>query len=203
MKTKILAGTALTVAALLAHAAEPAWVTRSNQNAQVLLKVLAKYAPEGAGRLGVDGLDEEITDLSRDQYESARKDGTAAIVELEKRLKSETDSKVKQDLEILITAAQDNQRTAELQRKYFFPYRDVPRQIFFVVQQTLDPRVPAARQQKVLARLDKYAGITQGYRPFAELARERTLERIAADKNLIGPFKGQIEQSISETPALR
>ncbi len=201
--TRILAGAALAALALCLQAAEPAWVTRSNQDAAVLLKVIAKYAPEGAGRLGVDGLDEEITDLSRDQFEPSQRDTRAAIAELRKRLGAESDPKVKQDLEILITAAEDSVRSSELQRKHFFPFLDAARNIFFVVQQTLDPRVPAARQQKVVVRLDKYAGVAKGFRPFTELAKERTLERIAADRNLIGPYKGQVEQAIIEAPALR
>lgn len=36
------------------------WITRSNENSMVLLEVLARFSPEGAGQLGVDGLDEEI-----------------------------------------------------------------------------------------------------------------------------------------------
>lgn len=39
------------------------WVEKSDEHAQVVLDVLAKLSPEGAGRLGVDGLDEEISDL--------------------------------------------------------------------------------------------------------------------------------------------
>src|SRR5258706_15230616 len=201
--TRILAGTALAALAFCLQAAEPAWVTRSNQDASALLKVIAKYAPEGAGRLGVDGLDEEITDLSRDQFEPSQRDTRAAIAALRQRLGAESDPKVKQDLEILITAAEDNVRSSELQRKHFFPFLDAARNIFFVVQQTLDPRVPAARQQKVVVRLDKYAGVAKGFRPFTELAKERTLERIAADRNLVGPYKGQVEQAIIEAPALR
>src|SRR5258706_6578321 len=59
--TRILAGAALAALALCLQAAEPAWVTRSNQDAAVLLKVLGKYAPPGAGRLGVDWLEQRGT----------------------------------------------------------------------------------------------------------------------------------------------
>ena len=200
---RAMACAALASAALSLQAAEPAWVTRSNDNAKLLLQVFAKYAPEGAGNLGVDGLDEEITDLSRDPYEPFQRDTRAAIAEMEARLKTETDANVKQDLEILITAAQDNLRSGELNRKYFFRYTDVTRNIFGVVRQSLDPRIPAARQAKVLVRLDKYAGVAPGYRPFTELAKERALERIAADKSLLGPFKGQVEQAITDAPTMR
>jgi hypothetical protein len=64
---------ALLAGALLASAsigwAEPSppasaeWVARSNANATPLLEVLAKYAPETAAALGVEGFDAEVFDL--------------------------------------------------------------------------------------------------------------------------------------------
>ena len=194
---------ALTLTAAAEAPATQAWVERSNENAKLLLQVFAKYAPEGAGGLGVDGLDEQITDLSRDQFEPFNADARAAIAELEQRLAAETDAKIKQDLEILINSARDNLTTSALNRKHFFPFADVTGMMFGVVQQTLDPRIPPERQAKLLVRLAKYAGQADGFRPIAELAKERTLERIAADPKLMGPFKGEVEQALNDGSTLR
>ncbi|HXJ75906.1 MAG TPA: DUF885 family protein, partial [Candidatus Dormibacteraeota bacterium] len=188
--------------ACAAFAAEPAWVARSNTNAQLLLLLMAKYNPESASQLGVDGFDEQITDLSRDQFEPANADSRAAIAELQKRLAGEMDSKVKQDLEILIEAAQDRLRSRALNRKHFMPYVDVVSMVYGVTRATLDPRIPKARQQTLLVRLDKYAGLTNGFRPITDLAKERTLERIKADPALLGPFKGQVDQALNDGPTL-
>ncbi|OON59164.1 hypothetical protein B0920_24930 [Massilia sp. KIM] len=187
---------------LPAVAAEPAWVTKSNTNAKVLLNVLAKYSPETASNLGVDGYDEQIMDLSRDQFDASNRDLGAAIAELQKRLRSETDSKIRQDLQILIDKAQDQLKTAALQRKYFMPYQDLTRVVYGVVRATLDPRIPPARQRTLLARLDKYAGLAKGYRPITELAQERLQERLKANPKLLGPYKGEVEQSINDAPTL-
>ncbi len=110
-KSRALLG-ALIVAALSlpAAAAEPAWVTKSNASSKILLNVMAKYSPEGASGLGVDGYDEQITDMSRDQFEPSNRDLRAAVAQLRKQLKAETDPKIKQDLEILIGAAEDQMR---------------------------------------------------------------------------------------------
>lgn len=194
-----LLAAALTMPAL---AAEPAWVTKSNDNAKVLLNVLAKYSPEGASNLGVDGYDEQITDMSRDQFDATNRDLRAAIAELQKRMRVETDSKVKQDLQILIDKAQDNIKTNALQRKYFMPFDDLTGMIFGVVRSTLDPRIPKERQQTLLVRLDKYAGLAKGYRPVTDLAHERLQERLKANKNLLGPYKGEIEQALNDGPTL-
>ena len=187
---------------LPAAAAEPAWVTKSNTNAKVLLNVMAKYSPESASNLGVEGYDEQITDLSRDQFDAINRDTRAAIAELQKRLRVETDSKVKQDLQILIDKAQDQLKSSALERKYLMPYLDLTRMMFGVVRSTLDPRIPKARQQTLLARLDKYAGLAKGYRPVTDLAQERLQERLKANKNLLGPYKGEIEQSLNDAPTL-
>jgi len=197
LSTLLLAALSLPVIA-----AEPAWVTKSNENAKVLLNVLAKYSPEGASNLGVDGYDEQITDMSRDQFEANNRDLRAAIAELQKRMRSETDSKVKQDLQILIDKAQDSIKTNTLQRKYFMPFDDLTGMIFGVVRSTLDPRIPKARQQTLLVRLDKYAGLAKGYRPVAELAHERLQERLKANKNLLGPYKGEVDQALNDGPTL-
>jgi hypothetical protein len=190
------------LASLAAHSTEPAWVARSNDNAKLLLQLTAKYNPESASRLGVDGYDEAISDYTRDQYEPRSADLRLAIAEYQHRLADESDVKVKQDLEILITRAQNDLSSNALYHKYFFPFIDVTGLVFEVVQQTIDPRIPIARQQALVTRLEKYAGITNGYQQITELAKQRTLERIKADPQLIGPYRGEVEQAMSDCPTM-
>lgn len=202
-KAFILAiGLSAALASAGANATELPWVARSNDNAKLLLDVLGKYSPETASQLGVEGYDGAITDLSRDTYEAQNGDLSHAIAEYRQREAQEADPKVRQDLEILIGAARDNISSNTVNRKYFFPFTDVTGLVFGVVQQTLDPRIPLARQQKVVARLEKYAGIAKGYRPTTDLARERTLERIHADPALKGPFRDAVLQVINDAPTL-
>ena len=49
-----------------------AWIAVSNRHAQVLLDVLARFAPESAGQFGVTGLDEAVSNLSTENRLSAR-----------------------------------------------------------------------------------------------------------------------------------
>ena len=55
------------------------WVSKSNEHAKVVLEVLAKYSPEGAASLGVDGLDEQIFDLRPNVYERSMADTRAGL----------------------------------------------------------------------------------------------------------------------------
>lgn len=204
LTTPLRAGVLALICALAApsFAAEPAWVTKSNDNAKLLLNVMAEYSPESASSLGVDGFDEQITDFSRDQFEAQNRDLRAAIAEMTRRRKLETDPKIRQDLDILIGSATDQLRSSALQRKYFMPFNDLTQTMFEVVRQTLDPRIPKARQATLLVRLQKYAGQARGFRPATELAKERLQERLKADKNLLGPFKDEVEQSLNNAPTL-
>ena len=202
MSRKVLGALIVAALSLPAAAAQPAWVTKSNESAKLLLNVLAKYSPEGASGLGVDGYDEQITDLSRDQFEPSNKDMRAAIAQLQKQLKAETDPKIRQDLEILIGAVEDQMLSERLNRKYFMPFTDVTRMMFGVVRDMLDPRIPKERQKALLVRLQKYAGLAKGYRPLTVLADERLQERLKADNKLLGPFKTEVEQAINDSPTL-
>lgn len=200
---KTLLSTAVALAFTLpAGAAELPWVTKSNINAKLLLEEKARLAPETASGLGVDGYDDKITDLSRDSFEDEKRGTLAVVAELRKRLKAEPDAKIRQDLEILITSAEDGLRSSALERKYFLPFIDATGSIYGVVHDMLDPRISKQRQQALLVRLDKYAGLSKGYRPYTELARERLHERLKANPKLLGPFKGEVEQVLNDGPTM-
>ena len=59
-------------ATVAAPGAVPAWVTKSNELAQVWLEAQAKLSPESAGQSGLDGYDEGITDLAPGYQDRAR-----------------------------------------------------------------------------------------------------------------------------------
>ncbi|MDH3550426.1 MAG: DUF885 domain-containing protein, partial [Gammaproteobacteria bacterium] len=117
----LVAFLAMTVPAI----ADDDWVARSDANAQAVLEVMSKFSPEGAGRLGVDGLDEEIADLGPGIYERSLQATTGVLTELQQREALEKDPKVRQDLGILIKALEDNIRSSELRRDNMLPYYNI------------------------------------------------------------------------------
>src|SRR5262249_37411115 len=153
-----------------------AWIARSDENAQILLKTAAKYQPEGAGRQGVSGLDEQISQFPSDRRTKLKADTRQAISELQSRLAAEKDPLVKQDLEILITAAQRNLHGLELNEKYEMPYFNVTQLVFNGIRALLDDQVPPERRKAALVRLRKYTGMEPGYQPITEQAKARTAE---------------------------
>src|SRR3954463_10712307 len=103
------------------------WIARSNQNAQVLLDVQAKFAPEFAARTGVSGIDDRISDFNPGRRERQRQAIRQALALLEDRQKSERDANVAEDLAILVDAGKRQIRGSELQESLQVPYTNVPR----------------------------------------------------------------------------
>jgi hypothetical protein len=97
----------LTVPTTGSQSAPPAWIVESNQNAQVLVEAVARFLPEGAGQWGVNGLDDQILDLKPGFVDRQKQTAKDCIGTLRSRLTKAKDPRVRQDLEILINAAQD------------------------------------------------------------------------------------------------
>jgi uncharacterized protein (DUF885 family) len=177
------------------------WVEKSNEHAQIVLDALAKLSPEGAGQLGVDGLDEEISDLGPAIYERSRKISVDVLAELQHRLENESDSKVRQDLGILIKTVEDSVRSSDLNYEQMLPYYNINQTIFFGVRGIIDPQNSRDRYPAAIARLEKYAGITDGHTSYAELAKERSRERFAVE-GLVGPYRGEVEQDLERAETM-
>ncbi len=116
-------------------------VERSNDYSNLVLEELAKYSPEGAGRLGVDRLDAAIIDLEPGIHGRALQSSQRLLALLRGKLDVEKDRRVRQDLEILIRAVEDNIATAELERDDMLPYFNLNETIFGGVRALIDPQV--------------------------------------------------------------
>jgi uncharacterized protein (DUF885 family) len=177
------------------------WVEESNENAQVVLDLLAKLSPEGAGQLGIDGLDEEISDLGPGINERSRQMTVDVLAELQRRLEKTSDTKVRQDLGILIKALQDSIRSSDLNFEQMLPYYNINQTVFYGIRGILDPQNSRDRYPAAIARLERYAGIADGHKPFTELAKDRTKERFDVD-GLVGPYRGEVEQDLERAETM-
>jgi uncharacterized protein DUF885 len=176
----------------------PAWIAKSDANADVLLKVFARFAPEGAGQIGVSGLDEQVLDLQPRLYERGEAANKEALAELERRRAAEADPLVRQDLDILIQSAKDQIEGDALSRKYELTYFDVPLTIFRGLRSLLDDQIAPERRAAALVRLKKYAGDAPGTTPLTVLAEQRMRERLG-DTALLGPPRAEVEKNLGNT----
>ncbi len=176
----------------------PAWVTRSNQNAQILIDVEAKYAPEDAAEEGVQGIDDRITILSPDRHDKLQADLTAAREQLQTRLAAEKDALVRQDLQILIQSADRDIRNNDAVYKTFLPYTNVGLTIYSGVKILLEDQIAANRRPAAVVRLKKYTGLTQGFTAMTAAAEARFRERLKVP-GLLGPSKEEVEKDLGDT----
>ena len=207
LRNAFLSG-AVSVAAVLTLSAQtapppatgaPAWVARSNEHTRWLLQEQAKLSPEGAAAVGVEGYDDQITMLSADRRTRVRESLVRAGQELQRRLSTEKDPLVRQDLDILLDANRQGLRSFDLGQRLLLPYLNAPQSIFGGLRALLDDQVPPERRRAALVRLRKYTGAEPGVRPYTELALERLRERLS-QKELLGPFKDQVERDLSNIP---
>jgi len=173
------------------------WVEKSNENAAVLLDVMARFNPEQAAQLGVDGYDEQIIDLMPNLDKRSNAATEEALKTLTAQKEGEQNRAVAQDLEILIKAAKDGIRGTNLYRSYQLPYFNVPSIVFAGVRALLDDQIPAERRGSALVRLRKYAGHEEGTTAIATLAMQRTTERLG-EAGLKGPVKAEVEKDLND-----
>ena len=185
--------TLLAAFALNSQAAELDWIAASNQHAQILLELTARYSPESAASLGVEGYNEQVFDLKPRFTERQEADLAAAITKLESLRAGATDARVQQDIDILIGAARDQQTSSQLNRKHLLPFFDLPMAIFSGFQNLIDERVPKEQWKAAAVRLRRYVGRENGYEPITKLARDR-YEEAAKDSALIGPWVVEAQQ---------
>ncbi len=176
------------------------WVARSNQHAKILLDVMARLSPEDAGRTGIDGYDEAISDISsgfQDRAVRASRDAAARIAQL---VDCESDPQVKQDLQIMRETAEDNATGVELRRKHSLPYFNVGQTVFGGLRVLLDDQVAPERRKAALVRLRKYAGVEPGTTSWTTLAEQATRARMTTP-GLQWPAKAAVERALADSPS--
>jgi uncharacterized protein DUF885 len=178
-----------------------AWIATSNKNAQVLLDVMAKFGPEGAGQSGVSGLDEEVTRISDERAREQRDAVQAALTTLQARAKTEQNPMIRQDLEILMRSARNNLRAGQINQERLVPYINTTALVFGGLRSLLDAQVAPERRAAAVVRLRKYAGLVNGYDPIATQAMRYTQSKLGDAKRL-APAKAEIERDLANGPVL-
>ncbi len=166
-----------------------------------MVELLAKLQPEAASQFGVEGYDDQISDMSPGFVERQIKAIRVVHTELVRRLAAETDRRVKQDLEILVKAASDSIKEAELSNRLVVPYFSLDMLIFQSFRGLLDDQVSASRHPAALIRLRKYAGLEPGTKPISELAMAYVRGRLNHPK-LVAPIKSKIQKDLAQASFL-
>ncbi|CAD0356859.1 DUF885 domain-containing protein [Xanthomonas hortorum] len=174
----------------------PAWVQTSNGYAQILLTAQAPFQPEYASFFGVPGYDDQVIDLGPDNAARYRDAMSKARAALQAKLATERDANVRQDLQIMIGAAEQNIEGSELNERYLLPWNDAPQLVFSGLNGLLSDQTVPERRAKALDRLKRYVGLVPGSTPTTTLARKRYEEQLG-NKALLQPTEREVEQALA------
>ena len=181
-----------------AAAEAPAWVARSDENARVLLDVMARFTPERAAGFGMSGLDEQILDLEPGREERLRAALESVLSTLEARRAQEPAGPVRQDLDILVESARRQLEGNALNERLVVPYVDAPQVVFQGLRGLLDDQVAPDRRKAALVRFRRYVGLEAGRTPLLELAAARTRAGLA-NTSLQPPVKVEVEKNLGNS----
>jgi len=176
-----------------------AWVEKSNRYAKPALDMIGRYAPEFAAQIGVEGVDEEISDIRPGYVDRQIEEMQGLISGYRRDLETEDDERIRYDLVILIGALEDNVESLQVNRKYMLPYNDLGQTVFFGINNLMDPQVAEERRPAALTRLRRYAGMEDGYEPIVDYAKSHT-EKAMQDPNLVGLYGPEIDRHLTTYP---
>jgi hypothetical protein len=180
--------------------ATPDWVQRSNRYAEKLIDIQKKHNPEGASGQGLAEFDTQISEPTQKDHLDTIAEMTAVLREFQSAVLTESDRFVKQDLEIMIHRVQLDLKQQAYADAHDVSYRNASGFVFGGVRSLLDDQVAAERRKAAVLRLRKYAGLEPGYRPIAEILKERTQEQIAKSGTTY-PAKVEVETSLARNPS--
>ena len=171
------------------------WVARSNQDAQVLLQAQSEFAPERASSIGLPGYDDKVSDLGPHYAERRRAAYAAARDKLQLAMARETDPNVRQDLQIMIDAANRSIEGSELEERMMLDWIDAPELVFGGEQSLLQQQASPEKRAKALIRLQRYLGLVPGSTSIFEQAKSRFADSIGGGR--IGPYKNEVEHALA------
>jgi len=180
--------------------AAPAWVQRSNQLIEPVLKLQGWRSPEYGTTLGLEEFDSAASRIGLELDREYRRKSAQLLAELEARHASEADPRVRQDLAIVIDALKLQRQGEELQESLMLPYIAVARVVFNGMQGLLDARNAPQRQAMALQRLKKYIGADGGL-ALTEQAKAYTAHFLA-NKALIGPYVRELQTDFETSRVL-
>jgi Bacterial protein of unknown function (DUF885) len=175
---------------------DKAWITKSNDYANVLIEIEKKHSPESASSDGLKQYDELISDDTHEDDVAETNERRAALEKLKADLATEQDKNVKQDLEIMIHNTDLTLRFLQYGEDHLVPYHNASADVYQGLQSLLDDQVDAARRPAAVVRLRKYAGVEPGFIPETEKLKKLTELQIAKP-NMIYPSKSRIDSALS------
>ena len=199
MKQKTALLTAILIVILCAYAQTPAstpsWIAISNNYTNMLLAIQMKHNPEFGSNQGLSQFDTKASQPTLADEDQERRETEAVLEKFKVAAAQRQQEQVEQDLQIMIRKIELNFKQEDFQRAHDVPFIDPSRAVFSGLRILLDAQTPAERRPAAVARLRAYAGMEPGYKPIAEILKQRVIEQMAKP-GVIYPPRVEIETEL-------
>src|SRR4029077_16952968 len=118
------------------------------------------------------------------------------LAKLKAALPLQKQKEVAQDLEIMIRKVELNFRQEDFERAYEVPFLNASARVFRGLRILLDEQTPSERRPAAVTRLRAYAGLEPGYKPIAEILKQRVTEQMAKP-DMIYPARVEIDTELA------
>ncbi|WP_121811404.1 DUF885 domain-containing protein [Mucilaginibacter kameinonensis] len=178
-----------------------AWVAKSNEYTKIIIDLDKKYSPEYGSSQGLAEYDSDIAVPTLQNIMAERKDEEAVVAKLTEVLKTEKNTFIQQDINIIITHLKLGFRQQDFELSRQVPFLNASSTVYSGLETLLDDQTPEARRQAAVMRIRKYAGLEKGYKPLATIYMERVQHQMAG-KNMIYPSKQRMETDLSRNASI-
>jgi len=175
------------------------WIAASNKYTTMLLAVEMKHSPELGSNQGLSQYDTEVAQPTLADEDQERQETEAVLAKMKSAAGREKQKEVAQDLEIVIRKVELQFREQDFGRAHKVDFLNASGAVFRGLRILLDEQTPSERRPAAVVRIRKYAGLEPGYKPLAEILKQRVIEQMAKP-GVVYPARTEIETELARDP---
>jgi hypothetical protein len=184
---------------LTAQEAPADWIAPSNRYTNLLLAVEMKHTPELGSNEGLSQFDTEVSQPTLADEDQERRETEAVVSTFKSAVGEQKQKEVAQDLQIMIRTVELQFRELDFARAHKVDFLNASQTVFRGLRVLLDEQTPAERRPAAVVRIRKYAGMEPGYKPLADILKQRVMEQMAKP-GVVYPARTEIETELGRNP---
>jgi Bacterial protein of unknown function (DUF885) len=175
------------------------WIAASNQYTNQLLAIEMKHTPELGSNEGLSQFDTEVSQPTLADEDQERRETETVISTFKSAVGQQKQKEVAQDLQIMIRTVELQFRELDFERAHKVDFLNASQTVFRGLRVLLDEQTPSERRPAAVVRIRKYAGLEPGYKPLAEILKQRVMEQMAKP-DMVYPARTQIDTELARDP---
>jgi hypothetical protein len=181
---------------ICAQEAPADWIAASNKYTNQLLAIEMKHTPELGSNEGLSQFDADVSQPTLADEDQERRETEALVATFKSAVGQQKQKEVAQDLQIMIRSVELEFRELDFARAHKVDFLNASQTVFRGLRILLDEQTPAERRPAAVVRIRKYAGLEPGYKPLAEILKQRVIEQMAKP-GVVYPARTEIETELA------